>query len=592
MNLDSTLDLLEVAGLLRRTGSREFMFRHTLLRDTAYLSLLKEERRELHRQVGQALERHARNGSSEMASVLAHHFLEGDRPDKAFEYLCRAGDEAARVYALEEALNHYGKALKLAGKGHGNPDDLIYLFERRGRMLELAGRYQEAIENYRELEGTGERNSNPTQELRGLVRRATLYSIPSAVMDQTIGRQLSERAMEAAARLGDRQMESLAHWNLMRVYEFGFELNEARKHGEKALGLIDGLDLPEQRAFILNDLVGTYLSTAEFETAVEVNALASELWLDLDNQPMLVDSYCQEIALGLFRGDYGRASEYSRKAIEISEEIGNTWGQSYARYMMYWIHAEQGHLALALATARQSIELAELAGFIVPLFQTRADLGYLHAYLGEFEKAHVLLDEASEQAQQPFPSWEIYPKSIRLMALIWEGRLDEAQAQFEGMKRLDRAITLEEFNYVGFILGVVLPEYLLEVGDWERALAESERFLNVFEHFQLEFLKSDLMLIRGTALLRLGRLDEARISLQDGLRQAEKVGSRRSLWKLHDALAAVAAESNDTEIATKHTEAAGEIIAYIADHTESKVQRKAFLEHAARRSLVRQSRRE
>jgi len=112
---DALAVLLE-AGLItpaEDSDSQAFAFRHALLHDAAYASLLRAERRSLHRAVGEVLEATYTPASDalEVAPRLAEHFQEaGDRP-RARAYFTQAGDAAALRYANAEAIAHYRRAL-------------------------------------------------------------------------------------------------------------------------------------------------------------------------------------------------------------------------------------------------------------------------------------------------------------------------------------------------------------------------------------------------------------------------------------------------------------------------------------------------
>jgi ABC-type transport system substrate-binding protein/class 3 adenylate cyclase len=95
----------------RRRPTPEYRFRHGLVRDAAYRSLLDDRRRDLHRVVGTALEELHGDELSEAYGLLARHFSEADEPAKAARYLLEAGDAARAVYADEEAIAHYQRAL-------------------------------------------------------------------------------------------------------------------------------------------------------------------------------------------------------------------------------------------------------------------------------------------------------------------------------------------------------------------------------------------------------------------------------------------------------------------------------------------------
>jgi len=107
----SELQRLDLVVEERRRPTPEYRFRHGLVQEAAYASLLQERRQELHRIVGTALEEVDRDELSEAYGLLAHHFAEADEPERAARYLLKAGDAARAVYADEEAITHYRRAL-------------------------------------------------------------------------------------------------------------------------------------------------------------------------------------------------------------------------------------------------------------------------------------------------------------------------------------------------------------------------------------------------------------------------------------------------------------------------------------------------
>ena len=107
----SDLQRLDLVVEERRRPAPEYRFRHGLVQEAAYKSLLDDRRRELHRIVGIALEDLHQGELSEAYGLLARHFAEADEPRKAARYLLEAGDAARAVYADEEAIGHYRRAL-------------------------------------------------------------------------------------------------------------------------------------------------------------------------------------------------------------------------------------------------------------------------------------------------------------------------------------------------------------------------------------------------------------------------------------------------------------------------------------------------
>src|SRR3954470_18086022 len=104
MTLTTRLEKIESSGLIRLAQIKpelEYMFRHALVQDATYESLLKADRRSLHSAVGQTLEGLYAERLDEIAATLALHFERAEEYEKAVQYLIRAGEAAARVYAVD-----------------------------------------------------------------------------------------------------------------------------------------------------------------------------------------------------------------------------------------------------------------------------------------------------------------------------------------------------------------------------------------------------------------------------------------------------------------------------------------------------------
>ncbi len=107
----SELQWLQLVVEERTGAAPEYRFRHGLVQEVAYGTLVEARRRELHLRVGEALVELHRGSPAEAYGLLAHHFAEADEPERAAEYLLKAGDAARAVYAEEEAIELYRRAL-------------------------------------------------------------------------------------------------------------------------------------------------------------------------------------------------------------------------------------------------------------------------------------------------------------------------------------------------------------------------------------------------------------------------------------------------------------------------------------------------
>ncbi len=107
----SELQWLQLVVEERGGAAPEYRFRHGLVQEVAYGTLVEARRRELHLRVGEALVELHGDSPEEVYGLLARHFAEADEPTRACEYLLKAGDAARAVYADEEAIEFYRRAL-------------------------------------------------------------------------------------------------------------------------------------------------------------------------------------------------------------------------------------------------------------------------------------------------------------------------------------------------------------------------------------------------------------------------------------------------------------------------------------------------
>jgi predicted ATPase len=92
----------------------EYMFKHALTQDVTYNSLLLKQRRMLHTQIAAAIEEIKNDVLEEHFETLAYHYKNGDRPEKAFEFLVKAGEKAIEFSSVEVAKGYFTEALEIS----------------------------------------------------------------------------------------------------------------------------------------------------------------------------------------------------------------------------------------------------------------------------------------------------------------------------------------------------------------------------------------------------------------------------------------------------------------------------------------------
>jgi len=112
---DIAIRKLLAAGVLVERGSaarRRLLFRHALIQDAAYKSLVRSRRREIHAEVGNALEQLSSETARSEPEVLAHHFTEAGIADRAIDFWLRAGQLSRKRLAFAEATHHLNRGLE------------------------------------------------------------------------------------------------------------------------------------------------------------------------------------------------------------------------------------------------------------------------------------------------------------------------------------------------------------------------------------------------------------------------------------------------------------------------------------------------
>jgi len=131
--LDQALAQLTESGLAFQQGTLPeavYTFKHALVQDAAYDSLLKRRRQELHAKIARAIEDHNPKVAATEPELLAHHYTEAKQPEKAIPLWQKAGGLALQRMALIEAIAHLNKGMDLIAA-------LSRSVERDGRELDL-----------------------------------------------------------------------------------------------------------------------------------------------------------------------------------------------------------------------------------------------------------------------------------------------------------------------------------------------------------------------------------------------------------------------------------------------------------------------
>ena len=226
-----------------RDPELEYIFKHALTQEAAYELLLIRRRKELHRRAGQALEELYPEQRGELASALAYHFRQGEEWQRAAEYSMRAGAQAVKVYALNEALEHYEHAyealVKLPDASPEQRCDAILGWARAAFKLKP---YQEVVDRLEEAEKIARELNDEARLARVLHWIANAYisnGFPSRGMPALF------ESHQLAERHGDEELTlRFTYWMTSDMIsqdprgaleQLQYVIESARKYGRREL---------------------------------------------------------------------------------------------------------------------------------------------------------------------------------------------------------------------------------------------------------------------------------------------------------------------------------------------------------------------
>jgi diguanylate cyclase (GGDEF)-like protein len=486
------LDVIDEAvrqGILKETTHpREvrYAFVNPLFQQVLYESINRRRRRNLHRQVGMFLEKYFLDRLEELYGDLAWHYQKGGDLWKALEYTIRAGEQAEALYANEEAIGYYDRAIEIiAGSRDGGRQERLHLelLERKGRICEIIGEFDRALEAFSEVE-------------RGLA------GDPSARVDRA---RILERIGVVLDKAGDRQAA------VLRLEE-----------GLEVAGSADG----ETRARLLNALARIRLREGEFDRSIRGGEEALRC-LPRDSQTTVAAQVHMTLGCNhLEKGAGKKAEYYMKRGIEISESAGDRNGLARIYLSMGTLYYNRGSYERADAYFRKSLDIAGEIGNLTLVIAGQNNIGMIARVRGSLKTAVRCWEEALEQAEKIDHHRYIAFLKCNLGNVYRElgefsmalGRLTECLSMFEALKsRIDIARAHRG-----------LAILYLQLGDPERAasIIRTDRS-DGGEPDSVEKLRD--LYMHGWVLRDQGRHDEALPLLRRALEGYREVGDPEDL---------------------------------------------------------------
>ncbi len=332
-------------------------FVHSKLRDGVLGNIAADERKSLHYDAALAIERYYAN-APEYSVALAYHFENAEVYEEAVDYWRKAADDAARVYANEQAMSYYRHAITLAANNEIEPDILAHACEGLGDTLMWLGDYQAAVDSYNDgLIWAGPKLS--------AFRRTVLNRKKGYIFEKWGRYDRAELCFEAALLnvLEIANSEELAH-----IY-CGLSLIECRRDhpgeatvlGSLALTLGERLKQTRVIAKASNTLGMIAFNQGAFDDTLAFYQRSLDAFDAIHDADGLSSVHNNLGVLYQRLGDPERALMHYKRCIELCEKISNRHGIARASDNLARLYREQARHELAMDSLERAVGiLAEI----------------------------------------------------------------------------------------------------------------------------------------------------------------------------------------------------------------------------------------
>ena len=430
--IELALSEIENAQLVRRTDEHDaLIFKHALIQDMAYLSMMRHDRKRLHLLVGEALERAYPERLQELAPRLAEHFSRAGETERALAYFERAAHDAAAHYANAEALTFYGSALQAAETLQTDTRDS--LLRARGVVYERIGEFDRACADFDQALRLAQQQGDRLAEWQtlmdlGFAWAARDYARTGEYYEQALDlarvAQDTARVAHTLNRVGnwylnrDEPLRALAyHYEALKMFEglddmrgvaethdllgmtnfIGADYVRGKQHADTALALFETLG---DRWAIVNTTIVNYLRRALIQgdtlPTVERAPLNQDECLAILAEIRQFGSRANDAFASVILGEaaasigeYGRALEMEERGHAVAHEINH-------RQWMAGTMIVQGAICTRILNFELAVELLEKA---LPLARELRSMHWIHEGIGFLASARIAQNELDRAAE-------------------------------------------------------------------------------------------------------------------------------------------------------------------------------------------------
>ena len=486
--LDEVLGQLMRQNLIRpvESGEDAYAFRHALLLNVVYETLLLQQRRELHGKVARIFEQLNKGHLESQYEVLAHHFANSDQRDQAIHYLELAGDKASGYSTPAEAGAHYREAIHLLDSGTPNKEDKarridINLKWAAASFYTAGNEQREAVERSHDMavELGDERRRLKTLDVLGRMEYSS-GNFAAAL-------ERFQACINLAEDLDDEGLLAMPLNVIGRTCVYQADYARGIDYLRRGIPMMAAQNNPGEVAWSKSILAVTLGWTGRFAEAMREDGEALRTAARLNVAPLEAACLMRSGMIQASCGKWNEAISACTRAIELAGKINNqiVMGISHG-FMGYaqWFHGEQGLGLDNMAQGIATLEEVKSRLVLSLLFAWQAEIMALSG-LGEAGEASAR--RALELAAEGERFSEATARRALGLSLRAQGAA-KGKANNEILRGFDLARERDEMH------NAALADYYLQKGTNKRpdngGHAEFQRLAEAFGQLGMDWWKA------------------------------------------------------------------------------------------------------
>ncbi len=405
LGLHAALDVVvEREFILPQPGASdtEYTFRHILMSDAIYGTMLRKDRSVLHGQVADSIEQLYADRLEEQVEVLANHYRWSPRLDRALHYLILAGQKAARNHVNLQARQHFDVALELLPVVTHTAYQAYQVHSGMGDARLFSGDYAEARADYEHALETLSQEEAGTcvEEHSSLQRKIARTFERQGDYDQAVAHlSMAQNVLDGLPTAFP--VERAQVWNdLAWIYFRRGNFPEADKLLNKALSLVKSSDAYDVIASIYNRLGGVAYNQGNWEGAATFLRRSIAIRESIRDLANLATSFNNLGLLEIEMGHFDSALENLTRSYELKTRLGQAEGVAMALNNLGWLRIQRGELDEARQVLQQALDLSQQIGYTSLYWQVLANMGEMYLAAEDWEQARRVLDETARAWQE------------------------------------------------------------------------------------------------------------------------------------------------------------------------------------------------